>query len=579
MWRILLSLLILFQPVTALAVEVQLSHYATPNDGLDDTAGLLAAIDNADVVRIGPGDWHFVGPLINGVHYKFQRCRIIGPADEFAAQHQEEGRVADRYVSRLNISGLAANQYWINWKPAPVAAPTYVDRGGPMEFSNTSAKITGDGNFMSLGDFEATGAGALAGDFRKFKMSGFYVNCNEQQATLTGDNLPTYAHNAMIRFVRGYDIQVRDVGIRGGGTSLLIHGCDRATIDNMHIMLSVNGIVSEDLFNHATVPNTISRIFIENCIGTAFVLNSCQTDMLRVENGYLQNIGPKTITGSWTIPLGGNRVSFVGVDCLAKFFHGQLVSLNRDTFLVVDQVDATGFTFEDATSHCYFAAAQSGASLTAYYGVGLIGMGDRFSVGQWSVDYNKPFPGMPLAAFLPYACTMPIGPYINGISSNINATNRPVVVGHSSGAVFNTEASVWFQNALWSPRHPLHHPGIAPQPLSSGNRWLGTSATDNRSRDGRFWRPGGGERWAILIDNTLGGSINYAAPTGEVTYSIYCSTPTGTLTIWDGVSQRNFAVVQGWQNVVASYVPAANTHLLYGPNCSIELPYPTPSMP
>jgi hypothetical protein len=577
----------------AAANTAYLNRYATPNDGLDDTVGLRTAINEADVVIITPGRWDFdaaaSGPLVDGEWYEFQRCRIIGPADESGAQHQEEGRTADRYVSQLRITGLDPGEYWINWvppqeEPEDPENPDAVDRGGPMEFSDTSVCIVGEGCFANYGDSGA-GAGALWADLRVLNISGLYVTAIDQVASgeFDGVTLPDYAQFSMLRINRGYDTRIRDIGFQGGGVQLDLHGCDRARVDGFHGINGVTGLVSRNLVDQATVPNALTDIFVEGHIGTAIFAVGAQCDMLRTESGYdhAEDIGLRTVTDAWTITSAGSRVDFATIDARQKFTRGQVVRLNADTHLIVNEVDADGFTFFDAASHCYFENGGSGASVVVFDGMGVVGYGDRLSIGQWSVDYNQAEAGLPVGAFLPQCTTMPIGPWINGQSDNMDATNRAIIVGHCMGAESAIEASVHFAETMMAPdeTHPLNHPGIGPVPDRDLNGWTSIRSSDGESTELRFRRFTGIHQttglstthWAVTpADSDTG----YTLPAADsYSFEVY-STGAGTLSIYPGFgSSIVHPVVAGWQTVSDDDITGgtATTLVITGAGCSVKV--------
>jgi hypothetical protein len=576
--RIILALLTtLLLTGQAHAITAYLSRYATANDGLDDTEGLREAILAADRVIITPGQFDFVGPLLDpedeDLMYAFGRCRIIGPADESAAQHQEEGRTTDRWVSLLRVTGLDPGEYWVEWQPTE-SPPGTVDRGGPMELSNTSIRIIGDGCALNYGDSPASTD--LLADLRKLTLSGLYVTAPDQLVTgdYDGTTLPDYSQFHVVQIHRGYDVKVRDIGIRGGG--IRFHGCDRARLIGAHIMHCTVGVTVDNLATQVTVPCVLDDVFVEDYIGTAIYAESAQCDMLRCEAGYDRDVGATTVSvvsGDWDIVAGDDYVNFsgTGVDCTTKFFHGQLVSLDADTYLIVDEVDATGFTFVDATRHCYFEDAQEGSSLTAYYGVGLIGTADRFSVGQWSVDFNDELSGLPVGAFNPGTCTMPVGPWINGQSEFMDATNRSVIVGHCTGGTNAMEGSVHFAGKMMAPdqTHPLYHPGIGPVPDRNINGWTDITYADDAALKLRFRRKTGTHvttgvsttHWAVTpSDAEVAGMVLPAAATRS--FEVY-ATGAGNVSCYFGSGQAFlYPFVAGWQTIEVDQADAGVTATL-----------------
>ena len=528
----------------------RLSEFGKPGDDKDDTKALLAAIAAAYVVEIDAGVWDFNGQLISGENAAFARCRIRGPADESGAQHQEEDRTKDRFVSQLRIRGLKPGQHWIDWRPAKFKQPSgqlKADRGGPMGFEYTSVQILGDGCFMRLGD--AGDENALGVDVRKLDLTGLYVTAPDQLAAkFDGGFLPSWAQAAMIEIRRGYDVKIARLGIRGGGTGLRLLGCDRPDVKNLHCMLVFNGLEIDNLAGAAGVaPATVSDVHVEHYCGAGVYATNAQLERIRCETGREVLAGVRKVTAPWSILPGANRVELDvdEVHGLDRLYRGAVVWANEWPLIVTD-VDARGFSFAEADSHCYFPKAEQGAELRIAYGTGVVGRGDRFTLGAWSVDYNRKLPGLPVGAFAPHCETSVVGPYSQGASEFMDESNRAIVVAHSAGRQYAVEASVDFVGSMMRPDHPLCHPGIGPLPDPNFNRWLEIWQGDNNSKNLRFRQIEG--RWTVRLDDA--GQAGMTRPaTKRLRLRVHAENPT-TLAVYTGVGPtREYKLKAGWQTV------------------------------
>lgn len=541
---------------------VQLSDFATPDDGKDDSAGLLKAMAAGCVVELGPYEWDFFGQLLEGENDDFANCRIVGPVDESAAQHVEEGRKVDRYASRLMIHGLKPGQNWIDWRPSKFSDGK-VDRGGPIGISNTVVQINGDGGFMRLGD--PTNASPFGADTRKVDLTGLYVTLPDQLAHghFDGKRLPAFAGEPVIEIIRGYDVTIHRVGIRGGGTQLRLVQCDRPSLRDLHLMWCFRGLVIDSLPGNAAVDAAVDNVFVEGPVGVGVDCESAQISHLRVEAGYDTKAGRVTIEIPWKIAAGGSRVELAGAS--KRLFAGQLVMVDG-VWLRVVNVDGEGFTFDQAETHCYFGKAAEGKSIDACYGVGIIGRGDRFSLLQWSSDQNHDLPGLPIAAFVPDRSAMPIGPCAHGFNGWTDADNRCVMVGHCAGPQWHMGGSVDYQGTAMRPDSPLVGPGVAPGPDANWSA-LGIWSGNDEGRFLRFRKLDG--RWVIRLDDSKTG--RRMPPTREYEFRVYAHEPC-VLGVWGGKERtEEHKLKAGWQTIKGRFSYEPTLLFLGSSPVSVEL--------
>ena len=512
---------------------VKLEDFATANDGEDDTAGLRAAMRAGLVVDLGVGnDWDFEGPLVDGAGPEVGTCRIMGRVSEFAAQHLEEDPRANRFASRLNVRGLKQGQPWIRWRPGD-RGDGKPDRGGQFGISNTVLQINGDGCALEIGDPKRQDGHGC--DVRGLTLSGLYVTAPDQLAHghFDGERLPAFAHDALITVASGYDVNIHDVAIRGGGTQLRLVGCDRPKVHNIHGMWPVRCLAIDSLPGHATVDASVLNVFVEGAIGNALDFESAQVSQVQVEVGYGAKIGRLRLACDWRIEAGGDRVQAEGL--AGRLFAGQIVYVDGVP-LRVTSVDARGFAFDESQSHCYFAKSAKGEAIEACYGVGIVARGGRASLNQWASDQNANLPGLPIAAFVLTSSTLPVRMYAANRGGWIGDDNLPAIVGHCVGAQHAVEASVDFRGWLMRPDHPLCHAAVGPLPDPNWNRWLGIWAGNDEGRQLRFRRLD--DRWTVRLDDSKSGRRMPPPKDRKYSFQVKAHEPC-TLTIYGGKGRPN----------------------------------------
>lgn len=478
------------------------TKYCTPNDDLDDTAGLITCLELRQssepvVVYFPAGDYNFTGELPVNSHTDptiFDRVTIVGAPRAQSGQHIEEATGGattedERRVTRFLVDCNDGEVWWDQQRAY---------RFGPIHFADLDIQFTDRGSAFQFGDPAAVSDSTVTMrglSFERVYLSrvnhygaataGADVGIGDDRAWLVDATTDGYILNDTnesfgLRMNFVYDAEI-DVTVRGWKWGVWNHHCD-APSGQIHGMNNGMALLETALSSNAPVASCWRRVFSEQHLMAGAVVLGHVLDLRSETNVGTFPVPPGNYdmptTAKWTVTAGQSVVTFNewggaydATDYFEPFcvyrFTPQTTQTSNTTNtaeppleLLCTAVAANTVTFANGANKNYVARTivGNGGAVERLFGVPLIVYGERADIGILNTGVNDSL-DLPYAAVAVGVAPVRIAGNSNGRGDDADNPQETLIIARCGGVIETLHGGVDLMGSAGWSAHPLVNAG------------------------------------------------------------------------------------------------------------------------
>lgn len=577
---------------------------APPDDEEDYTATLIAGMSlrvNGEPVDLyfPPGDYHFYGPLPTSIDLDIWDAFtwIASPSGPTVQHRLEAGNgneIRDRAVFHVHLDN--ESDVWMDIEREYRFGPIYMGRGITVSLVDKGSAFSFGGEGLGDNDYTASCRGLyLILDLERSTTGYNSSDVGDGRAWLVSAGADAYILNTTntsfgLRLRRCYDSYVE----------VYAYWFKNAVINSRSDRLE--GKIRASLCGRALLetPNTSGvvahwiSLYAEHPLLVGVVAYSRISDIRTEANVGTPAPGVYALPASaaWTVTAGSSTITFTfggAYDCTDYFEPYTLIRLapggtEPDRWFFITAVSDNSLTFADSTNHCYVGRTITGDGTECfrYFGIGLIGVGDKFDcVARSTGQHGVTLP--PIDAVVLSVTPNRLAANSGARSADATSPQQPVIVASSCGIQECVHASVDYIGSAGASEHPLMNlGGVGPRwhrrireceydPISRkflAKPGRGVATINNEARDLTFhtltetnsetvyaYRPSDSATGWTVRDTRLVANEPFA-----VTARVYVTTGSTTVTVSceSGESEVSGSLGTGWHTITLT-VPDTET--------------------